>query len=125
MKMRHPLLIPGVLALFVLSAAAQQAVDGDDPLTAEEQAAVNSPEGKQAAKDVSKQVAEIQAKAEAHNRAIEQRLNEIDKSINTITRRLGDNYSAPTAFNSVERRIGDIEKRLDRMERELRSATRR
>lgn len=125
MKTRHPLLISGVLALCVLTVAVEQAVGEDDPLTPGEQAAVNSPEGKQKANDLNKQVADIQAKAEAQNRVIDQRLNEIEKNINTITRRLGDNYSAPTAFNSVERRIGDIEKRLDRMERELRSATRK
>ena len=125
MNMRHLLWIPSLLAVFILAAPAEQAVTETEPLTPVEQAAANSPEAKQMEKDASKQVAAIEAKAEQHSRVIDQRLNEIEKNINTITKRLGDSYSAPSSFNSVERRIGDIEKRLDRMERELRDASRR
>mgnify|MGYP003588878623 CR=1 FL=1 len=126
MNMRHLLWIPGLLAFCVLTASAQQeTTEPEEALTPQQQAAVNSPEAKKVEKDLSQQVAAIEAKAAQQSRAIDQRLNEIDKTINTITKRLGDSYTTPTSFNSVERRIGDIEKRLDRMERELRSASRR
>ena len=126
MNMRHLLWIPGLLAICVLTASAQQAAtEPEEILSPQQQAAANSPEAKKMEKDMSQQVAAIEAKAAEHSRVIDQRLNEIEKNINTITKRLGDSFSAPSSFNSVERRIGDIEKRLDRMEREIRSASRR
>lgn len=125
MNMRRFLLIPCILAIGLPALAEEQTVSDEPVLSPQEQAVANSPEAKKIEKDLSQQVAAIEAKADQHTRVIDQRLNEIEKNINTITKRLGDSYTTPTSFNSVERRISDIEKRLDRMERDLRNASRR
>ncbi|MBP7829691.1 MAG: hypothetical protein KA248_07210 [Kiritimatiellae bacterium] len=50
---------------------------------------------------------------------LSEQLQALDRAVKEIQERLGDSFGRPTAFNSVERRLEDIEKRLDRLERDL------
>ena len=71
MNMHHLLWIPGLLAFCVLTASAQQeTTEPEEALTPQQQAAVNSPEAKKVEKDLSQQVAAIEAKAAQQSRAI-------------------------------------------------------
>ena len=47
-------------------------------------------------------------------REAKDQIADLEKRMNEIEKRLGDTYRASTPFNTIERRLEDLEKELDR-----------
>lgn len=44
-------------------------------------------------------------------------IDDLQKRLDTVEKRLGETYRAPSPFDSVERRLGDLEKNVDNLKR--------
>lgn len=73
------------------------------------------PGAERAPDDAARRKALEDARAET---ALKQRLEQMDKKIAEMERRMGRTTQTPTTFNTVEKRMEELQRRLDRLERD-------
>jgi DNA repair exonuclease SbcCD ATPase subunit len=50
---------------------------------------------------------------------LSEQMQALEAAVKRLQERLGDSFERPTVFNNIERRLEDIEKRMDKLERNL------
>jgi septal ring factor EnvC (AmiA/AmiB activator) len=73
------------------------------------------PDAQRAPDEAARRRAQEDARAEA---ALKQRLSQMEKTLEQLERRMGRATQTPTTFNTVEKRMEDLQRRLDRLERD-------
>jgi septal ring factor EnvC (AmiA/AmiB activator) len=73
------------------------------------------PDAERAQDEAARRQAQEDARAEA---ALKQRLAQMEKNIEQLERRMGRATQTPTTFNTLEKRMEDLQRRLDRLERD-------
>lgn len=65
------------------------------------------------------QIQSLQSRLQQWSQQLSEKLQALEGAVERINKRLGETFRAPSPFDTIERRIEDLGKKMDRLERDL------